>query len=98
MNLPNCKKPCSGCPFRKDSLQGWLGNKRAKEIVESDTFTCHKTKNPNRLQCAGFMLVKKYESSFFSLAETLNHNLELSGQELVFESKEDFITHHSTHS
>lgn len=44
-------KPCGGecnCPFRKDSLMGWLGKTRAEEIVrglyeEDSTFACHKT-------------------------------------------------------
>lgn len=41
-------KPCKNCPFRTDSLEGWLGNNRASEIsnsltVEDKTFPCHKT-------------------------------------------------------
>lgn len=40
--------PCSDCPFRKDSTEGWLGRARATEIVEAvleqdQTFSCHKT-------------------------------------------------------
>lgn len=27
------KTPCKDCPFRKDSLVGWLGEKRAKQIA-----------------------------------------------------------------
>ena len=44
MNLPRVKKPCSNCPFRKDSLKGWLGEERMQEIVNADSFTCHKHK------------------------------------------------------
>ena len=42
------KKPCSDCPFRTDSTVGWLGEKRAEEIIDAlfkkdQTFSCHKT-------------------------------------------------------
>lgn len=41
-------KPCKNCPFRTDSLKGWLGKNRAKEIAfaiiqQQGTFPCHKT-------------------------------------------------------
>lgn len=40
------KKPCKDCPFRKDSLGGWLGRSRAKDIIETlkndGHFLCHK--------------------------------------------------------
>ena len=44
------KKPCSNCPFRKDSLKGWLGEARATQIAKDvilgdQTFACHKTVN-----------------------------------------------------
>lgn len=42
------KSPCSNCPFRKDTLKGWLSSPRAKEIWDSvafqdGLFPCHKT-------------------------------------------------------
>ena len=44
----NLKSPCADCPFRRDSLHGWLGEDRAREIIRdtvlSDApFFCHKT-------------------------------------------------------
>lgn len=44
----NLKKPCKGCPFRRDCLPGWLGEERAEEIATSiladnKTFPCHET-------------------------------------------------------
>lgn len=44
----NLKKPCAMCPFRTDSLKGWLGENRAEEIADSITrlqqsFPCHET-------------------------------------------------------
>lgn len=40
-------KPCDNCPFRRDCLEGWLGEERAAEIADSlerdQPFPCHKT-------------------------------------------------------
>lgn len=91
-SLPNVKSPCKDCPFRKDSMKGWLGKDRMESILNSGAFTCHKKRH---LQCAGFMLVKGGESDFIQLAERLNMPLELSGEELVFDSKEECIEHHA---
>jgi len=92
INLPNVKKPCKDCPFRKDSLEGWLGKKRITEILESNSFVCHKKTD---FQCAGFMHLKGQESEFVVLAERLGLDTKLTGKELVFENKQDCINHHS---
>lgn len=44
----NLKRPCNNCPFRTDTLKGWLGAARAQDIIDSitrqdQTFACHKT-------------------------------------------------------
>ena len=44
------KKPCTNCPFRKDSRKRWLSKARAQDLVSTvilgdDSFTCHKTVN-----------------------------------------------------
>jgi len=92
INLPNVKKPCNNCPFRKDTLKGWLGKNRITEILNQSSFVCHKKTD---LQCAGFMLIKGKESEFVVLAERLGLDAKLTGKELVFETKEDCIKHHS---
>lgn len=39
------KKPCDGCPFRREAAPGWLGDYTAAEIVEmarrGENFLCH---------------------------------------------------------
>ena len=39
------KKPCEGCPFRKNAAKGWLGSYTAEEIIEHALreipFFCH---------------------------------------------------------
>ncbi len=95
--LPCMTSPCKDCPCRKDTLRGWLGKKRAIEIVDSDSFVCHKTTQDDilkRKQCAGHMLLMQRENSFYALAKALDIPLGLTGEELIFASKQDFIDHH----
>lgn len=96
--LPIIQIPCKNCPFRKDSLKGWLGKERMTEILESDSFVCHKTTKGTlneRKQCAGFMIIQKDYSQVVRIAKALKIDLELKGQDLIFENKEDCINHHS---
>ena len=100
--LPIIQTPCKDCPFRKDSLKGWLGKKRITEILDSDSFVCHKTTkndiagsdNKERKQCAGFMIIQKDRSQAVRIAKVLNIDLGLKGQDLIFENKKDCINHH----
>lgn len=91
-NLPNVKKPCKNCPFRKDTLRGWLGSERMTEILESQSFVCHKK---IELQCAGHMIINGQKNDFVRLAGRLGIKLDLSGKELVFDSANECIKHHS---
>lgn len=92
MSLPNMKSPCKNCPFRKDTLKGWLGKERMAEILNANSFVCHKKKD---LQCAGFMNLKGEESEFVRLANRFGLDTELKGRDLVFETKKQCIEHHS---
>lgn len=53
------KTPCSDCPFRRDSLRGWLGGSSAREFVRmanSDAaYSCHTVVGP---QCAGLAIFR----------------------------------------
>ncbi|MYM92538.1 hypothetical protein GTP90_01535 [Rugamonas sp. FT81W] len=89
--LPNMKAPCKDCPFRKDSSKGWLGAERMAEILEADSFVCHKR---NDRQCAGHMLINGDSNAFVRLAACLRLELNLTGAELVFASKAACIEHH----
>jgi len=90
-------KPCANCPFRKDTLKGWLGARRMTEIIKAESFVCHKTtsgKQIERKQCAGHMLLLTYNNEFYRLAKRLLPNFNLTGRELVFDSVTDAIKHH----
>lgn len=93
MNLPHCKRPCADCPFRRDSLKGWLGAERMKEILAQPSFTCHKT--DKALQCAGHMLIRGKKNQFVELAGRFGIPLKLSGKELLFNNEADLIGHHN---
>lgn len=95
--LPNMKKPCANCPFRKDTIAGWLGTERMTEILNSGSFVCHKTirnKAADRKQCAGHMLMRGSANAFVREAEGRGILLVLEGQELVFETEKECIEHH----
>lgn len=95
-SLPYKKRPCSDCPFRKDSLKGWLGEKRMTEILNAKSFTCHKTGDKSKplLQCAGHMIISGEHNDFVRLMSRMNVTSELAGKSLVFETKRECINHH----
>lgn len=92
------KSPCAQCPFRKDCLEGWLGRDRMTEITQSESFVCHKTTKgaiSERKQCAGHMILMDYDNEFVRVADAFKVNLGLQNKELVFDSPEDCINHHT---
>ena len=91
-SLPNCKKPCANCPFRTDAPEGWLGSERMAEILDQGSFVCHKKQH---LQCAGHMLINGQRNDFVRMASRLNIPLDLSGRELVFETRDQCVDHHN---
>ena len=93
MKLPHCTKPCGECPFRADSMEGWLGEDRMRGILEQGSFTCHKTNKG--LQCAGHMIIRGEQNDFVALANGMGIDLDLSGQELIFQNESDLIAHHA---
>lgn len=90
--LPHMKRPCKDCPFRKNSLKGWLGEARASEFARCSNFLCHKDTD---FQCAGHMIMRGQNNDFVRMASRLNANLDLKGESLIFERSQDFINHHS---
>lgn len=57
------KKPCKECPFKKNSLPGWLGGETAQstfDMVSHEVdFACHMTRDKDvekMSRCRGFLL------------------------------------------
>ena len=90
VNLPHQKHPCKDCPYRKDSLKGWLQDSIDGHITAS-SFVCHKKTD---LQCAGHMILNKSQNTYVALAKAIGVDLGLKGQELIFENRQDCIKHH----
>lgn len=91
MKIPCVKKPCKDCPYRKDSLKGWLGEKRMTEFLNTDSFLCHKNTS---LQCAGHMILKKNGNIFVRAAKIYKEDLKLKGEDLIFDTEQQCIEHH----
>lgn len=100
------RSPCGNCPFRKDALQGWLGEQRANQIarsitVEGKSFTCHKTYSHSVQQaCAGAttLLHKTNQpNTLMQITERLgriNWDTHLINKELTVDSVKEFIDIH----
>ncbi len=95
MQPPHCKAPCAKCPFRKDTLSGWLENS-IELILKQDSFVCHKHRKRNKKQCAGHMLIKGNANAYVRLAAKMDVDLQLQGRELVFDTEEQCIEHHKS--
>lgn len=99
-----CTKPCPECPFRKESLNGWLGGyspeATALYAVQEEDFHCHLTrgtKNPKH--CAGRMLFAKRNCKIFrrpDLEKIKNAVLALNPdyKETILDIGE-FVLHHT---
>lgn len=90
--IPHAKQPCQNCPYRKDSLKGWLGKSRMTEFLASDNFLCHKN---HKLQCAGHMILKGDGNVIVRTAKLMKIDVILDGKDLVFESEADCVDHHT---
>ena len=54
-------KPCGQCPFRKNSIKGYLGGFTIEETLKTaqseSSFVCHKVRESNKEEeCAGRLL------------------------------------------
>ena len=94
---PHQVTPCKSCPFRKDCTRGWIGVERMEQILADNCFVCHETTNSSskgRLQCAGHMIIKGDQNAFVFYAKSAGIPLNLRGKSLVFDSREDCVSHH----
>ena len=95
-NTKYIRKVCSNCPFKKDSLKGWLGADRMSEILNSEIFYCHKTtsatlekgKETNQM-CAGHLALS--ERAF---AKRVGFSTRKEDIKLLFKTANDCIKHH----
>lgn len=110
-NMFALKKVCNQCPFRRDSMEGWLGEKRITEIIDETVkgngyFVCHKTlhldKDEQKL-CAGKLILEGKVNAYGNSSTRVGMAFglvprkydQIEGAELVFESAEECIQHHA---
>ena len=100
------KKPCAGCPWRRVSINGWLGDETPEGFVREahgdGLMPCHRTVNyddPNwestlddAQQCAGMAIYRA------NVCKSPRHPDALrlaADRENVFALPQEFIDHHS---
>ena len=83
--------PCADCPWRRDSLPGWLGDMTPEQwlaCAHGETkVMCHCIKNQ---QCAGVAIYRRNVAKY---AYPPNLRLE-ADREVVFASRAEFAAHH----
>lgn len=95
------KSPCADCPFKKTSTKHWLGRSRMTEIIESDSFVCHKTTSKkliDRKQCAGHMILTGNHNIFVRIETISKRSMGLTGRELIFNTIDECLDHHDFNS
>lgn len=102
METNYCKKPCNECPFKKESLKGWLGEFSVEETLRTASadqdFLCHVSgRGTIKKQCAGRMLYATKTAKMFRdpiiegiRKEVVEANPNFRDEILGF----DFKTHH----
>lgn len=101
----NLKSPCIECPFRKDSLKGWLGGLTAQEthdyVLSEANFACHMTRkksNENMSRCKGSQIFLNIHCKVPKVNMKLLRAVRQTRKENHDTSKYlgfDFLTHHS---
>lgn len=86
------KTPCSDCPFRRDSLAGWLGGETPEffmSLAQSEaTYDCHTKIGP---QCAGLAV---FRANICKTPRNPQALLLKRDTEKVFSWPAEFLKHH----
>ncbi len=86
------RKPCSDCPFRRDSLPGWLGGNTAEEFVQfaqgDEPYSCHAKIGP---QCVGLATFRANICKSPRNPQTLTCKADKVS---VFAWTDEFLRHH----
>ena len=90
------KTPCSDCPFRRDSIPGWLGTLTPKQWMElahgEGSANCHTTKQADGSgwECAGLAI---YRANVYKSVRDPDAMRLPANTQLVF-SFGEFVVHH----
>ena len=82
-------KPCSDCPFARESLPGWLGGQDAAwTALYAGWVACHVFKNT---ECAGHAI---YQANLKRMPRTPDQFKLPEDREVVFATFQEFMDHH----
>lgn len=105
----NLTKPCNECPFRRESLAGWLGPWDPDDllrVIGNSTFPCHRTVKPEDYHnedaphlesCAGMAIFLNNKVERSRNDSNRCHQELLRGSEhapSVFRTGTEFLDHH----
>lgn len=104
MNLIAKKKMCGECPFKKDSMKGWLGGETVEQTLNAQQhehlFSCHQTrgsseevnevfiKRGEQPICKGFLLSAKLSAKMFGQHPTNGKELKRLVDEMNISEEE----------
>lgn len=107
MQLRICRKICSECPFKKNSLQGWLGNHTTDSISEQINlelpFSCHMVREDNEevnnikllngehVVCRGFIATATVSVKRFGAHPVYGEQMKKLQDEITVEDKEQVM-------
>lgn len=104
----NLKKPCKQCPFRKQSLPGWLGDASPEQfiatVMNDEEMPCHSTVDYTDKHWRRSLRTKKVSYCkgsliFFSNICKLSRDRArptAEPSEDVFRSPQEFLKHHTS--
>lgn len=93
--------PCSDCPFRRDSIPGWLGGYTVEQYVQIATYAegvdCHTRRKPDDMggdfhQCAGMAI---YHANVLKSPRDPQAFRLPPNKSLAFAWPTEFTAHHS---
>lgn len=103
-NLVARKRMCGECPFRKDSLKGWLGGETVDETLNAQQFehlfSCHKNRTEDQKLnlelikdgqqpiCRGFLVSAKLSAKMFGQNVANGAELKRLTNEMVISEEE----------
>lgn len=104
--MDTCKIPCRECPFLKASLNGYLGTLSGQpdaflKGLDWKGMPCHLTVDWNTNDFSRAMICKgslQYQKNTFKIPFDKEHAQLVEQQEYspdIFETKEDFLNHHT---
>lgn len=87
------RRPCGDCPWRRDSLKGWVGGLTADQWLRAahgeDRIDCHTRRGP---QCAG---AATYRGNVGKLPRDQELLRLAPDREAVFSRPDEFLEHHA---